>query len=109
MELPSRRDAGGGPQAKGALGPGSTQGVLSEYDRRNDMEMLCPECGMTEQIDALPMRLQTCSRCAKAGADAYLTTTAPRLEMRQPAPRRLAGRAAEEGRRFRPPARPAAG
>jgi len=65
------------------------------------MELVCPECGLTEFVDAVPTRLQTCPRCAKAGSDAYLDMAAPSLELRQPTPRRLAGRAVEESKRLR--------
>ena len=71
------------------------------------MELVCPECGLTESVDALPTRLKTCPECARAGSDAYLNLTAPSLELRQPTPRPLAGRAVEESKRFRPRARTA--
>lgn len=69
------------------------------------MEMICPECGHTQNFERLPMRLQTCAECAENGTDAYLT--APALEQRQPIPGVLeTGRALIERRRL-PEQRPA--
>ena len=56
------------------------------------MEMICPECGHTEILERLPMRLQTCTECAKEGTDTYLAV--PSLERRQPIPGALKTRKA---------------
>ena len=63
------------------------------------MEMICPECGRTENFERLPMRLQTCPGCAENGTDTYLSV--PALERRQPIPAMPpTGRALFERRRL---------
>ena len=50
------------------------------------MNMVCPECGLSQSYATLPMRLQTCPDCGRNGTDHYLSV--PALEVQTPIPSR---------------------
>ena len=50
------------------------------------MNMVCPECGLSQSYAKLPMRLQTCPDCGRNGTDHYLSV--PALEVQTPIPSR---------------------
>lgn len=66
------------------------------------MNMVCPECGLCQSFETLPMRLQTCPKCSRKGTDHYLSV--PALEVRAPVPsRRATERIQQERQRLSDP------